>query len=85
MKKVIFALVCSLGVLSFTSSENLKNDNFNDNCNLSITISGGPGCIYNNTYPGWCTQENMEAFAANVYATEGCTRPVIRHVEPYFI
>jgi len=76
MKKTIFTCICALGFLSFTSNENIKNDNtIEDDCDLSITINGGPGCIYNNTYPGWCTEEEMEAFANNVYSSPGCNRP----------
>lgn len=75
MKKTVFAFICALGVLSFASSKNIKNDNLEDFCNETYVINGGAGCIYNGTYPGWCSQEEFEQFANNVYATSGCSRP----------
>lgn len=75
MKKIIFALACALGVLSFTSSENMKNDNFEDYCNQTYYIDGGPGCIYNGPYHGWCSEAEFDDFANSVYSTDGCNRP----------
>ena len=81
MKKTIFALICALGVLSFTSSENLNNDTNEDSCNLTFTINGGPGCIFNNTYTGYCSIEEWHAFESDVYNNqEGCERPKIKPV-----
>ena len=73
MKKTIFALICAVGVVSFTSSENLNNDNFEEYCNETYEIKGGPNCIYNGSYHGWCSEAEFNEFADDVYSTSGCT------------
>jgi len=80
MKKIIYALTCALGVMSFTSSENLINDANEDFCNLTFEIEGGGNCIYNGSYSGWCSEAEFNGFANNVYATEDCSRPRIQHI-----
>lgn len=75
MKNTIFALICAIGVLSFTSSENLNNDNFEEYCNESYTINGGPGCQFNGSYDGWCSEAEFNDFANSVYGSNGCSDP----------
>ncbi|MBU2920277.1 hypothetical protein KO504_02910 [Winogradskyella psychrotolerans] len=76
MKKTIFALICALGVLSFTSSDDLNNDNYEEYCNQSYVIDGGPGCIFNGPSYGWCSEAEFEEYAQSVYESEGCEAPV---------
>ncbi|MEH1008287.1 hypothetical protein VDP25_11120 [Winogradskyella sp. ECml5-4] len=58
------------------SSDDLNNDNYEEYCNQSYTINGGPGCPFNGAYHGWCSEAEFDEFAQSVYDFALCEAPV---------
>lgn len=73
--KNLFFILTGLFINFSTSSPAEANKTIQadeDFCDQSYTIDGGPGCVYNGTYDGWCSQSEFNEFADDVYASSGC-------------
>ena len=68
--KLLFLLPAII-LFSFSSPE-ISEEDF---CDQSYTINGGFGCPYNGTTHGWCSAQEFQAYANNVYALEECEAP----------